>query len=181
MIINVASFESDVAKTMFAIHLAARLQTKAPTIFVDCSFNHFALTLLDRVSLPFRATTGIGAGFAGHFTHAVFDIQARRPEDDLKNLAGNCDLLIIPTTPDALSLESIGTMLLNLRVQLRTEPPNGTQQHAQPSDTDYFQATAYIKRETIHGPKVEMLRQTPPMEFSNLVERVFADWIQNKQ
>ena len=45
--------------------------------------------------------------FAKEFEHVVIDTQARPTEEDLKELAEGCDLLIVPLTPDALSLDTL--------------------------------------------------------------------------
>jgi chromosome partitioning protein len=37
----------------------------------------------------------------------VIDTEARPEESDLKELADGCDLLIIPTTPDALAMDAL--------------------------------------------------------------------------
>jgi chromosome partitioning protein len=47
------------------------------------------------------------ARYARQFEHVVIDTQARPTEEDLKALADGCDLLIIPTTPDSLSLDAL--------------------------------------------------------------------------
>ena len=41
---------------------------------------------------------------AGH-DYAVIDTPARPNSDDLQELAKGCDLLVLPTTPDVVSLE----------------------------------------------------------------------------
>jgi chromosome partitioning protein len=45
--------------------------------------------------------------FARDFEHIVIDTEARPTQEDLETLAGGCDLLVIPTTPDALALDSL--------------------------------------------------------------------------
>ena len=45
--------------------------------------------------------------FAKEFEPVVIDTQARPSEEDLKALAEGCDLLIVPLTPDALSLDTL--------------------------------------------------------------------------
>jgi chromosome partitioning protein len=48
-----------------------------------------------------------GVRYARQFEHIIIDTQARPSKDDLKLLAGGCDLLVLPTTPDSLSLEAL--------------------------------------------------------------------------
>ena len=47
------------------------------------------------------------ARYAGNYKHVIIDTAARPDEDDLKALAGGCDLLVIPVTPDALALDAL--------------------------------------------------------------------------
>ena len=47
------------------------------------------------------------ARFARDYEHCVIDTEARPEEDDLQALADGCDLLILPTTPDALALDAL--------------------------------------------------------------------------
>jgi chromosome partitioning protein len=45
--------------------------------------------------------------FARDYEHIVIDTGARPNLQDLKTLAGGCDLLVIPTSPDALALDAL--------------------------------------------------------------------------
>jgi chromosome partitioning protein len=47
------------------------------------------------------------ARFAREYQHVVIDTEARPEEEDLRALADGCDLLIIPSCPDALSLDAL--------------------------------------------------------------------------
>lgn len=108
MIWTVGSFKGGVGKTTTAVHLAAFLQTQAPTLLIDGDPNRSASSWAKRGSLPFRVIDERQAArFARDFEHVVIDTQARPEEEDLKALAGGCDMLILPTTPDALSLDAL--------------------------------------------------------------------------
>jgi hypothetical protein len=52
---------------------------------------------------------------------------------------------------------------------------------AKHSDPDFVQATAYIRKETHRGVKIELLRSDPPIEFSELVEQLLASWLSTKK
>jgi len=108
MIVTVASFKGGVGKTSTALHLAAYLNGLAPTVLVDGDPNRSATSWGDRGRLPFKVVDERQAvRFARDFKHIVIDTEARPTQEDLETLAGGCDLLVIPTTPDALALDSL--------------------------------------------------------------------------
>jgi chromosome partitioning protein len=108
MIITVASFKGGVGKTTAAIHLAAFLQTQAETLLIDADPNRSATGWASRGQLPFDVVDEWRSPNTNrHYNHVVIDTQARPVEADLALLADGCDLLVVPTTPDVLSLEAL--------------------------------------------------------------------------
>ena len=108
MIITVASLKGGQAKTTSAVHIAALLGADAKTLLVDGDPNRSALNWHKRKGFPFEVCDERQAvKFSRDFNHIVFDTQARPSREDLEILAGGCDQLIIPLTPDALSLDTL--------------------------------------------------------------------------
>ena len=108
MTITVASFKGGVGKTTTAVHLAAYLQKKKKTLLIDGDANRSASAYTKRGQLPFQIVDERGAAkFARDYEHIVIDTEARPDEDDLRSLANGCDLLVIPTTPDAMAIDAL--------------------------------------------------------------------------
>lgn len=108
MIITVASFKGGVGKTTSAFHVAAYLNEKAKTLLVDGDPNRSVLGWAARGELPFKVIDERSlAMHARQFDHIVIDTEARPEYEDLKALADGCDLLILPTTPDALAIDAL--------------------------------------------------------------------------
>jgi chromosome partitioning protein len=108
MIITCAGFKGGVGKTTTAVHLACYMQQKAPTLLIDGDPNRSATSWTKRGQLPFKVVDERqSVRYGREFEHVIIDTEARPEEDVLKALADGCDLLVIPTTPDALGIDAL--------------------------------------------------------------------------
>ena len=108
MIVTVAAFKGGVGKTTSAVHLAAYLSGRGQTVLVDGDMNRSASRQAKRGSLPFTVwdERRIAMAVREH-EHVVIDTEARPGAEDLEELAAGCDLLVLPTSPDRMSLEAL--------------------------------------------------------------------------
>jgi chromosome partitioning protein len=108
VILTVASFKGGVGKSTTAVHLAAYFAAKGSAVLVDGDPNRSASCWARKGNLPFRVVDEHQAALvAREHEHLVFDTKARPEPEDLKALALGCHLLVIPVTPDPLSLEAL--------------------------------------------------------------------------
>lgn len=109
-IVTVTGYKGGVAKSTTAVHLATFFSERGKTILVDGDPNRTALSWAERslpdISFPFTVVSEKQAmkSIGGH-DYVVIDTPARPDTNDLQELATGCDLLILPTTPDVVSLE----------------------------------------------------------------------------
>ena len=121
MFITVCGQKGGVAKTCTSIHLASvwNLQGKNVCI-VDADKNRSALAYASRGNLPFPVIPVSAAAKASRGSDIVItDGQASSDEEELKHLAYGSDLVIIPTTPKARSVEltvELANLLNTLKV-----------------------------------------------------------------
>lgn len=116
MIISIASFKGGVGKTTTAIHLTAYFQKKGKTVLVDGDPNRSAIAWRERGNLSFHVINESDLeSEAGNYQHILIDTPARPTTEELKTLSGESDLLLIPTKPDALSLDALLKIVVSLQ------------------------------------------------------------------
>ena len=108
MLITVAGFKGGVGKTTTAVHLACCFSERGSTLLVDGDPNRSATGWAKRGELPFRVVDLMQAAMhASKHDHVVIDTAARPNADELRALVDGCDLLVLPTTPDALAIDAV--------------------------------------------------------------------------
>lgn len=128
-IVTVTGYKGGVGKSTTAVHLATYLSDRAKTILVDGDPNRTALSWSNRGEFPFEVVDERQAmKVISLAEYVVIDTPARPDSDDMKELAKGCDLLILPTKPDIVSLEPTLETVRDLkqaifRVLLTLVPP----------------------------------------------------------
>jgi len=133
-ILTVTGYKGGVGKSTTAIHIATYLSEKGHTILIDGDPNRSTMGWSKRgdTRLPFSVVDERQAmKSVGDADYLIMDTPARPNTDDMQELAKGCDLLILPTQPDVLSLEP---MLMTARdlenakyrvlVTIAPPPPN---------------------------------------------------------
>ena len=105
-IVTVTGYKGGIAKSTTAIHLATFLSDFGPTLLVDGDLNRTSLAWAERGEFPFEVVNQHKAmkAISGK-EYVIIDTPARPDSDELAELADGCDLLILPTTPDVVSLQ----------------------------------------------------------------------------
>lgn len=117
MIITVSSFKGGVGKTTTAIHLACYLQQNVgEVLLIDGDPNRSCLAWSKRGELPFLVVDERAAPkHIRNYQNIVIDTAARPDQDEMASLVEGCDLLILPTTPDALALDALFLTIATLK------------------------------------------------------------------
>lgn len=105
-IITVTGYKGGVTKSTTAIHLSTFLSDESNVLLIDGDPNRTAIAWSERGELPFDVVDERRAmKVISKYDFAVIDTPARPDSNDLKELAEGCDLLILPTLPDVVSLD----------------------------------------------------------------------------
>ncbi|WP_017302049.1 ParA family protein [Nodosilinea nodulosa] len=132
-VITIASHKGGVGKSTLAFHLAAVLSflddSEGQVLVIDGDENRSVLGWASKNetdSLPFKvvtlATQAKWFQAGNRATHIIVDTQARPSRDDLREIIGDSDLLIIPTPAQSLSIDTLPLFLADLRALGVTTP-----------------------------------------------------------
>ncbi len=110
LLITVAGFKGGIGKTTTAVHLACYFSQLGQTLLVDGDPNRSATGWSKRgdAKFPFKVVDLMQAAlYSPKYEHIVIDTAARPDESELQALADGCNLLVLPTTPDALAIDAL--------------------------------------------------------------------------
>lgn len=116
MIISVVSYKGGQGKTTTAIHIAGFLSRRGSTAVIDADSNESALGWSKRGQLPFDVVPEeMTASAARTHDHLVIDSAARPEPRKIEAIARNSQLIVLPVTPDALSLDVLRQTIDSLK------------------------------------------------------------------
>ncbi len=158
MIISVTGYKGGSGKTTTAIHLAGVLATKNKTLLVDGDLNQSSLEWSGRGFFNFDVISKAKLKTEiENYTHVVIDTEARPSEGDLDTLVNVSDMMILPATPDALSimatqktLLAIDTDKVDVRILITQVPP--------PPSHDGADVGKFLKKEGLKVFKTQVKR-----------------------
>ena len=137
-LITITGYQGGCGKSTTAIHLATYFSDKGKTLLIDSDPNRTAIKWSKRGNLPFTVEDERKAiKLIPGCDYVIVDTPCRPASDDLKELAEGCDLLILPTIPDVVSLEPMLATAedlpadSNYRVLLCVVPPHPSKEGEQ--------------------------------------------------
>jgi chromosome partitioning protein len=107
-IITVTSLKGGVGKSTTSVHLAAFFQRTSSTLLVDADPNRSVIEWNQRGGLPFAVITErYLAREAGNYETIIIDTKGRPDPDDLREMIGGSDLIVVPCFPEAQAIATL--------------------------------------------------------------------------
>jgi chromosome partitioning protein len=130
VIVTILGYKGGIGKTTAAVHLAAYLNQYEPTLLIDGDPNRSIASWASRGKLPCDWCDEKSAfKLVPKYQNLIIDTKARPEGEDVEELVKGCDLLILPTTPDALALDALMLVVkvipqsANYKIFINISPP----------------------------------------------------------
>jgi chromosome partitioning protein len=121
MIVTLLSAKGGVGKSTSAIHIAAYLETLAPTLLVDGDGIRSATKWSMRGNgqgLRFRVVSYAElAREAPKYKHIIIDTEGNPSDDDFRDATKGSDLVIVPAVPESVATDGLTETLTKLQEQ----------------------------------------------------------------
>ncbi len=110
-IITVTSLKGGVGKSTTSVHLAAYFQKTSSTLLVDADPNRSVIEWNARGGLPYAVITERQlAREAGNYDTIIIDTKGRPDPDDLREMIGGSDIIVVPCTAEAQAIATLRTI-----------------------------------------------------------------------
>lgn len=121
MIVTLLSAKGGVGKSTSAIHIAAYLQSLAPTLLVDGDGIRSATKWSrrgDGKGLPFKVVSYAElAREAPRYKHIIIDTEGNPSDDDFQDATKGSDLVVVPAVPESVATDGLTETLAKLQDQ----------------------------------------------------------------
>lgn len=114
MVVTITGRKGGAGKSTVALHLAGALAERGPVAVLDLDPDNLTCyEYAEAGRLPFEVHTADTWNEAARraWAHVIVDAPARPTPEQLRGYAQRSDLLILPTTPDAVALRVLARML----------------------------------------------------------------------
>lgn len=177
--LTVLSTKGGVGKTVTAVHLAAYMQRRGPTLLIDGDATRSSTLWAQPGRLPFKVIPERAVSrelTQAQYNFIVVDTEANPTESDIKELSESCNLMIIPLVPDALGLQGTIQTVEKLRRAGSTTPYKILLTIVPPKpNRDGEDAAAYIDQQKL--PRFRTLIRRSVAFPRSIVEGVTVDQV----
>lgn len=192
-IITVTGYKGGVGKSTTAIHLATFFSEFGKTLLIDGDLNKTSIAWAARGEFPFEVVNQHKAmkAIVGN-DYVIIDTPARPDSDELADLADGCDLLILPTTPDVVSLDPMMQTAKDLddkvsyRILITIVPPypnkegevmkSELQKAEVPVFNTLIRRTTGYQQAAMKGVPIRNLKKSAWQDYKNVGKEIQEIW-----